>query len=98
MLPVTLEWPSVSAWLMVLVIDGQAGRESHTLVMPRRLRVPLVGEVEPERGLDDGWLEGEPLGALQLLGELAADRVGYVDLTTLERSQPRCFVRDHPEH
>ena len=81
-----------------LVIDGQAGGEPHALVMPWRFRIPLVGEVEPECRLDDGRLEGEPLGALQLLGELAADRVGNIDLAALEGSQPRGLVGDHPEH
>ena len=51
-----------------LVIDGEAGREAHPLIMPGRFFVPLIGEVEPERGLDDDGLEGEPLGALDLFG------------------------------
>ena len=31
-----------------LAVDRQAGRLPHALIMPRRFRVPLIGEVEPE--------------------------------------------------
>ena len=98
MLPVILEMAERQSLVDALAVDGQAGGEPHPLVVPWRLRVPLVGEVEPEWCLDDGRLQAEPLGALELLGELAADGVGDVDLAALERGQPRGLVRDHPEH
>src|SRR5262249_40877950 len=81
-----------------LAVDGQAGRESHPLVVPWRLRVPLVGEIEPLRARGVYRLEGEPLGALQLLGQFTADRVDNVDIAPLERSQPRGLVGDRPEY
>src|SRR5205814_3505952 len=36
--------------------------------------------------------------AVQLLGELAADRVGDVDLAALERREPRRLVGDRTQH
>jgi hypothetical protein len=66
-------------------IDGEARGEAYTPVVPGQLRVPLLGDVEPERRLDDRGLEGEPRRLLQLLGQLSADRVGDVDLAALER-------------
>src|SRR5215470_6261095 len=51
-------------------VDGEAGGESDALVVPRRLRIPLIGEIEPEGRLDDSRLEGEPRRPLQLFGEL----------------------------
>jgi hypothetical protein len=43
-----------------LPVDGVARREADAPVVPRRLRVPLVGEVEPE---DAGRLGGDELQA-----------------------------------
>ena len=62
--------------------------------MPRGLGIPLVGEVEPERALDDGGLQREARRALELLGELAANRVGQVHLAALQRGQPGRLVGD----
>src|SRR5258707_414376 len=80
------------------MVDGQARREPYPRIVPRRFRVPLVGEVEPECGLDDRRLERQSLGALDLLCELAADRVGDVDLATLERCKPGRLVGDDLEY
>src|SRR6516164_214940 len=44
------------------------------------------------------WLESEPGGPLQLLGELAADRVDDIDLTRLQSGKPGRVVGDHLEH
>src|ERR1700746_2945866 len=44
-------------------IDRQARRAAHALVMPGRLRVPLLREVNPPRPLGDDWLEGQPRSA-----------------------------------
>ena len=98
MLPVSLRVAERQRLVDGLAVDGQARRQPHALVVPWRLRVPLVGEVDPERRRDDGGLEGEPLRALQLLGELAADRVDDVDLAALQRRQPRRLVVDRLEH
>src|SRR5438034_7985391 len=57
-----------------LAVDREARGLAHPLVMPRRFRVPLLGEGEPERALDYGWLETESGRTLELFGQLAADR------------------------
>src|SRR6266446_9899699 len=59
--------------------------------MPRRLGVPLFREVDPLCA-DYRRFEGEARRALQLLGELAADRVGDVDLAAFECREPRRLV------
>src|SRR4029077_13135217 len=43
-----------------LAVEGEIGRLTHPLVVPRRLRVPLIGEVEPEGCRRVPRLEGEP--------------------------------------
>ena len=43
-------------------------------------------------------LEGQPGRLLQLLGQLAADRVGDVHLAPLERGQAGGLVGDHAQH
>jgi hypothetical protein len=78
-----------------LAIDGETGREPHPLIVPGRFRVPLIREIHGERALDDHRLEAEARRALQFFGELAADRIGNVDLAPLERRQTRGLVRDH---
>ena len=75
----------------------QPRRVAHALVVPRRLRIPLVGEVEPEGALDHHRLQRQARRLLQLLGELAADRVGDVDLAALQRRQPRRLLGHHLE-
>jgi hypothetical protein len=84
MLPVSLEWPSVKAWFMVSRSMARLAASRHPLVMPC--------------GLAADWLEGEPLGARQLLGEFAADQVDNVYLAALECDEPRRLVGDHPEY
>src|SRR5262245_60419570 len=54
-------------------IEGKARRQAYARIGPRRLRVPLVGKVEPECALDNGRFKGEPLRALELFGELTSD-------------------------
>src|SRR5271169_4334026 len=78
-----------------VAVDRQAGGPPHPLVMPRRFRVPLIRKVDVEHTLDDRWLQGQPGGALQLFGELAADRIRDVDLAALQRGEPRGLVGDH---
>ena len=65
--------------------------------MPRRFRIPLIGKVYVEHALDDRRLEGQPGCALQLFGQLAADRIDDVDLAALECREPRGLVRYHLE-
>ena len=59
--------------------------------------VPLVGEIEAERALHHRRLQGEAGYLAQLLGELAAHRIGDVDLAPLQRGQARALVGDHLE-
>ena len=67
-------------------------RKPNPRIVPGRLVIPLIGEVEPERALDDRRLQGETFGALDLLGELATDRVGNIDLAILECGKPRRLI------
>src|SRR5215469_5477254 len=78
-------------------VDREAGGAPHSLVVPRRFRIPLVGKIDVEHALDDRRLQGQPGGALQLFSELAADRVGDVDLAALQRGKPCGLVGDHLE-
>ena len=88
MLPVGLEWPSVSAWLMAFLSKASAAAR-RAPVVPWRLRIPLQrAEVEPLRGGDDGGNELEPRRALHLLAERAPQRVGDVGLAALEHGEP----------
>ena len=81
-----------------LPVDGEARGQAHALIVPRRLRVPLLaGEVDPEGGGDQGGRELQPGRALDLLRKLAADRIGYVDLAALEHGKPRRLLGDDPE-
>ena len=52
----------------------------------------------PCDSLDHCRLQGEPGGLLQLLGQLATDRVRDVHLSALECGEPRGLVGDHPQH
>src|SRR5437588_4752933 len=80
-----------------LAVDREIRRPAYPLVMPGRLRIPLLGKVQRECSLDERWLEREPRRLLQLLGKLAADRIGDVDLAALQCSEPRGLVVDHLE-
>ena len=73
------------------------GRQAHAPVVPRRARVPLVGEDQPVGGHERSRPQGEPGRAPHLLAELAVDRVGDVRLTALEHGQARHRVRDRLE-
>ena len=75
-------------------VDGVVGSQAHPPVAPRRFRVPLVGEVHPLCGLTDVRLQRQPRGSPELLGQRAADRIGDVHLTSLQRGQARGLVRD----
>src|SRR5262245_40065692 len=83
--------------VVALTIDGEAGGLTDAPVVPGRLRVPLVEEVDPERRVERGVLKRQPGRSTKLFGERTADQVGYVDLAALQRDQPRRLVRDHPE-
>jgi len=61
-------------------------------IVPRRFRIPLIREIDPEGGLTDVRLEGQARATSDLLGQGAADRVGDVDLTTLQARQARGLV------
>ena len=81
-----------------VAIEGHARRLPHLGVVPGRLRVPLLGEVEPERSLQHGGLELQARRATHLLCQRPADRVDDVRLAALERGQPRRLVGNDPEH
>src|SRR6516162_876853 len=80
-----------------VAVDRQASGPPHLLFMPRRFRVPLVGEVYVEHALDDRRLQGQPRCLLQFFGELTADRIDDVDLAALQGREPRGLVGDHLE-
>ena len=81
-----------------LAVNGEAGGLPRPLVVPRRLRVPLICEVDPERCRREDRFEGQPRRAAQLFGELAADRVDDVDLAALQRGQPCRLFGNRSEH
>ncbi len=80
-----------------LPVDGVVCRQAHAPVVPRRFRIPLLGEVDPVRGLADVGLERQPRGPPDLLGQLAAQVIGDVQLTPLQRGQARGLVGDRPQ-
>ena len=80
-----------------LAVDGEAGGLAHPHVVPRRLVVPLVGEIEAERALHHRRLQREAGYRAQLLGQLAAHRIGDVDLAPPKCCKARALVRDHLE-
>src|SRR5215831_10633064 len=67
-----------------VAIEREIGRLTHPQIVPRRLGIPLVGEIDPVRGLGDDWLQTEPGRTSQLLRKLGADRVSNVDLAALQ--------------
>src|SRR5262245_50514384 len=73
-------------------VNREARRTAHALIMPRRLRVPLLGKVEAERCLHDGGLEGQTRRLLHSRRQFTADGIGNIDLPPLEGSQARGFV------
>src|SRR5262249_29143993 len=62
-----------------LPVDREVRGEPHAAVVPRRLRVPLLGEVEPVRRRIDGP-QAEPGCAPDLVAQLADHREGDVRL------------------
>src|SRR5213594_535150 len=80
-----------------LPIDGEARGESHPLVVPRRLRIPLLDEVEEEDPVGPRGDELQPVRAPDLLGHRARQEVRHVHLAALERGRARRLVGDAPE-
>src|SRR5262245_36132724 len=76
-----------------LAVDGVAGRQAHALVVPRRLRIPHVEEVDVEAGhpAREGELQGGI--ALDLLGLGHLQQVGDVHLAALEHGHARRRLR-----
>ena len=66
-----------------LAVDREIDGAPRPLVMPRRFRIPLLGEIDPPRGLHDRRLERQPRRLLEIRRELAADPIGDVDLAVL---------------
>src|SRR5438874_1854277 len=63
-----------------VAIHREAGGPAYPLVMPWGFLIPLVGEGQPERALNDRGLQRQPRRRAQLLGQLAADRVDDIHL------------------
>src|SRR5213593_3724090 len=61
-----------------LAVHRVVGRETHAPVVPRRARIPLVGEDQPVSGHERSRPQGEPGRAAHRLTELTRDRVGDV--------------------
>ena len=79
-----------------LAVQRVVHRLAHPLVVPRRLRVPLVGELDPE---DRGVLRGYHLDAgvlLETLGVGAIERDGDVGLAALQHHGARRGLGDAP--
>src|SRR5439155_15381852 len=82
-----------------LPIDGVTGGQPHAPVVPRRLRIPLVGEVEPE---DAARLarrrELEPRRSLNVFGNGTGQQIRDVHLTLLEGGSARGLLGQAAEH
>ena len=79
-----------------VAIDGDAGRLPHAAVVPGRLGVPLIQEVEPVHAVQQRRLDGDPRRALEILGHRPAEEVGDVHLAGLHGDRPRGLVGDAP--
>src|SRR6185369_1295135 len=72
-----------------LAIQGVVDRQAYALVVPRRFRIPLLGELDPvdRRVLRRYQLQSRV--ALHIEGVLAVERVGDVGLAVLEHRHAR---------
>ena len=77
-----------------LAVDGEAGGKPQAPVVPRRLRVPLLGEVQEEDRVRPHGHESQTGRAPHVLGDGAVEEVGDVDLAALEGGGARRLVRD----
>ena len=77
-----------------LAVDREAGGEPNPPVVPGRLRVPLLGEVEEEHRITPHRGEFEPGCPLDLFGHGTTEEVHHVGLTTLEGGGTRRLVGD----
>ena len=74
---------------MRLAVDREARGPAHASSCHGDFGSHWSGKYDPERAPEPRRLQRETRRALQLLGQLAADRVGDVDLAALQRGQPR---------
>src|SRR6266404_4664579 len=74
-----------------LAVQRQARGLPHALVRPGRLRIPLVGEVEPEDA-EQRRGQAQARRPLDLLRGGAAQQHGHVHLAALERGRARGLV------
>src|SRR6516162_4808753 len=70
-----------------LAVDRKAAGPSNPLVVPGRLRVPLVGVVNPERSRREHRLESETRRTAQFFGQFCADRIHDVDVATIPHNE-----------
>src|SRR5580765_8205476 len=77
-----------------LPIDREARGQTHAPVVPRRLRVPLLGEVEEDDGVGPDGAELEPRRPLDVLRHRTGQEVDDFSFTALERGGSRGLVRD----
>ena len=99
MLPVGLEWPSVSAWLMAFLSKASAAA--------RRTRRSCQGDFGSHWSgpKSSHWVAEMTVGTslrpgvrFDLFAERAAQRVRDVDLAALEHGQPREVLGHDPPH
>src|SRR4051794_36984639 len=81
----------------VLTVNGEAGSLPDPDIVPRRFRVPLLGEIDPVGGRSNGGFEDQTRCLLYILGKLPSDRVGDVDLTPLQCRYPGGLIGNDPE-
>ena len=78
-------------------VQREAGRQTHALVRPRRLRIPHVEEIEEEDRDATGERQTQIGIALGLDGLRRLEQVRDVDLAALEHGHARRRLRDHLE-
>src|SRR5439155_9204476 len=75
-------------------VDGQACGLAHAPVVPGRLRIPLVEEVQPVDAVEQGGDELDAGRATQILGDRADEEIGEIDLAGLHGRRARALVGD----
>src|SRR6267378_3610346 len=68
-----------------LPVHGEARGQAHPAVVPRRFRVPLLGEVDPERRVELHGHEAQACSPSELLGGRPREQIGDVHLALLQR-------------
>ena len=77
-----------------LAVDRVARGEANPPVVPRRLRIPLLDEVEEDHRVGPDGAQLEPRRPLDVLRHGTAEEIDDVGVTTLEGGRARRLVRD----